>query len=87
MLLSRVRRLSDVDRRLFCTLEYLIVQYLVEATELSLRVNNDPLYICSTLFGVNVITMHHVIVITLKHYTDLRSPNAKERGKESQQLI
>ena len=51
MLLSRVWRLSDVDRRLFCTLEYLIAQYVIEATELSLRVNNDPLYVCSILCG------------------------------------
>jgi len=26
-------RISDVERRNFCTLEYLIAQYLVEATE------------------------------------------------------
>ena len=93
MLLSRVWRLLDVDRRLFCTLEYLIAQYVVEATELSLRVNNDPLYVCSILFVVNVVTMRHFIVITIKHHTHhfnfkhTRSFNAKERGTESQQLI
>ena len=55
-MLSRVRRLSDVDRHLFCPLEHLVVQYLVEATERCLRVNNGPLYVCSTLFGANVVT-------------------------------
>ena len=67
MLLSRVWRLSDVDKRLFGTHEYLIAQYVVEATELSLRVNSDPLYVCSILFVVNVVTMRHFIVITIKH--------------------
>ena len=45
MLLSRVRRLSDVDRRLFVTLEHLVVPYLVETTEWRLRVNIGPLYV------------------------------------------
>ena len=65
MLLSRVRRISNVDRHLFCTLEYLIVQYLVDATEWSLRVNNDPLYVCNNsrqahtgVTGLNVYEFH-----------------------------
>ena len=49
MLLSGVQRFLDVDRRLFCTLERLVVHDLVKATELSLRVNHGTLYVCSTL--------------------------------------
>ena len=51
MLLSRVQRFLDIDRRLFCTLERLVVHDLVEATDWSLRVNNGPFYVCSSLRG------------------------------------
>ena len=48
----------------FCTFEHLVLQYLIEVTDCSFRIINGLLYVCSTLFGANVVTMRQVIVIT-----------------------
>ena len=87
MLLCRMWRLLDVDRRLFCTLEYLIAQYVVEATELSLRVNNDPLYVCSILFVVkssSCVTSSSspssiILIISILNIQDLLMPKSEAK--------
>ena len=87
MLLCRMWRLLDVDRRLFSTLEYLIAQYVVEATELSLRVNNDPLYVCSILFVVKsspCVTSSSspssiILIISILNIRDLLMPKSEAK--------
>ena len=56
---------------LFGSFEHLLVHYLVEVIELNLLVNAGPIYVCSTLFRANVVTMHHAWSGSL---------NTKERG-------